>query len=79
MTLQDLHMYLSVIDSKKSKNRVDVAYQGAPDMSKKLDRWAIKAMNQYHNPHTHHFKLKFQPVGNEMVYWGECECGAKDS
>ena len=78
---QDLHLYLSMIDMKKSINKADVAFQGAPDMSKKLDNMAVKAMAQYHNPQcNHHFITRMRMVGNSVEYFGECRyCGKIES
>lgn len=49
MQQSDLNLYLRMIDKKKTDNEVDVKYQGATDMSKKLDSMAVEAMAKYHD------------------------------
>lgn len=81
MTSQDLMLYLSMIQRRSAINRVDVAFQGATNMSNKLDQMTIKAMAQYHNPQcNHHFVTRMRIVGNAAEYFGECRyCGEIES
>lgn len=46
-TKEDLDLYLRMVERETSKNKINVKYQGAPDMSQKLENMARYAINEY--------------------------------
>jgi hypothetical protein len=47
---EDLDIYLKACCKWINKSRLDARYGGGSDMTKKIDRWAVEAMNRHHNP-----------------------------
>jgi hypothetical protein len=49
MTESDLNLYLLMLQRTAIKSEISHKYKGGTDMRQKLEQFAIKAINKYHN------------------------------